>query len=105
MKILSVETKLLNVDDRKDRHHEPNSPFSVYLSRYSDSLQAGQRGDENLVGVRFSALIQTGPGAHPGSYKQATGLSHWYCGRGVALTTTPSSAKVKERVELYICSP
>ena len=32
-------------------------------------------------------------------------LSHGYSSRGVALTTTPSSLEVKERVGLYLCSP
>jgi len=39
-----------------------------------------------LVGVGFSALVQTGPGAHPTSC-----FDH----------SPPSSAEVKERVELY----
>jgi hypothetical protein len=33
------------------------------------------------------------------------GLSRGYSGRGVAMTTTPSSAEVKGRVELYLYSP
>jgi hypothetical protein len=32
-------------------------------------------------------------------------LSRGYSGLGVALITTPSSAEVKERVELYLYSP
>jgi hypothetical protein len=56
--------------------------------------------------VRFSAPIQAGSGAHPASYTMRTrsflgvvcpghGVDHW----------SPSSAEVKERVELYLYSP
>jgi hypothetical protein len=43
------------------------------LSRYSDSLRAGRSGDRILVEARFSALVQTGPGAHPASCTMGTG--------------------------------
>jgi hypothetical protein len=39
----------------------------------SDSLQAGRSGDRIPVEVRFSAAIQTGPGAHPASCTMGTG--------------------------------
>jgi len=59
-------------------------------------------GNRILVGARFSAHVQTGPGAHPASY--TTG-SESFQGterpeRGVGHPPS-SSAKVKERVELY----
>ena len=38
-------------------------------------------------GARFSAPVQTGPGAHPASCTISTGLFPWVNGRGVALTT------------------
>ena len=58
------------------------------------------------MGARFSAPVQTGPGAHPSSFTMGTrsfpevkrpgrGLDH----------PPPSSAEVKERVELYLYSP
>jgi len=44
------------------------------FSRYSNSLWAGRSGDRMLVGARFSAPVQTGPGAHPASYTMGTGF-------------------------------
>jgi len=58
------------------------------------------------MGARFSAPIQTRPGAHPASYIMGTGS---FPGikrpeRGVDHPPT-SSAEVKERVEIYLYSP
>ena len=46
---------------------------TAYRSRYSNWLLAGQSGDRFLVGERYSAPVQTGPGAHSASYKMGTG--------------------------------
>jgi len=66
------------------------------LSRYSDSLWAERFGDRIPMAARFSAHVQTGLMAHPASYTPlGTGsFPRWL--------PTPSSADVKERVELYI---
>ena len=58
---------------------------SEELSRYSESLRAGRSGDRIPVGVRFSAPVQTAPGAHPASYTMGTGSFPWVKrpGRGV----------------------
>jgi hypothetical protein len=76
------------------------------LSRYSDSLRAGRSKDRIPVGARFSAPVQTGPGARPASYTVGTrsfpGVKWPGCGVD---HTPPSSAEVKERVELYLYSP
>jgi hypothetical protein len=63
-------------------------------------------GDQIPVGARFSAPIQTGPGAHPASNTMGTmsfpGVK--LLGRGID-HPHPSRAKVKERAELYLYSP
>jgi hypothetical protein len=89
----------------------PQCPFSAILrlcpllSYYSDSLRAGRSGDRISVGARFYAPVHTGPAAHPASYTTGTGSSPgikrpWH---GVD-HPLPSSAEVKERVQLYIYS-
>jgi len=72
---------------------------------YSDSLRAGRSGDQIQEGSRFSAPVQTGPGAHPASYTMGTGSFPEVKrpGRGVN-HPPPSSAEVKERIELYLYS-
>jgi len=58
------------------------------------------------VGARYSATVQTSPGAHPASHamytgsfprlkRQEHGVDH----------PAPSSAEAKERVELHLFSP
>jgi hypothetical protein len=58
------------------------------------------------VGTRFSAPVQTSPGAHPTFYTMGTrsfpGVK--WPGRGVD-HPPPSSTEVKETVELYLYSP
>ena len=66
-------------------------------------------GIESRCEVRFSAPDQTVCGAHPASYKMGTvsvpvGRGGKWLGRGVD-HPPPSSTEVKERLELYICSP
>ena len=78
------------------------------LSRYSDSLRAGQSRDRIPVGgrKRFSSPVQTGPVAHPVSYTMGTGsLSGGKAAVAWRWPPTPSSAEVKERVQIYLYSP
>ena len=70
-----------------------------------DWLWAGWSGDGIAVGARFSAPIQTRPGAHSASYIIGTGCFPGGKAARVWLwPPTPSSAEVKGRVELYIYS-
>jgi len=59
-----------------------------------------------LVGARYSALVQNGPGAHPTSFTVGTGSFPGVRGPGCGVDhPLPSSAdEVKEKVELYLYS-
>jgi hypothetical protein len=85
---------------------------SIYCVLFSEGIlfrwfATGWRsGDRMPVGARFSAPVQTDTGAHPASLQWVTdplpggkeaGEWRW--------PLTPPSAKVKERVELYLYSP
>ena len=78
------------------------------LSRCSDSVLAGRYVNRIPVWTRFSAPVQTGPGVHPASYTMRTGFfprdeaAVAWCGVN---PPPPSSAEVKERMEVYIYSP
>ena len=79
----------------------PNASGPGYLSRYSDKLRTGRSRDRIPMEARFSAPLQTGPGAHPASYTMGTesfpGVQR--PGRGVD-HPPPSRAEVEGRVEL-----
>jgi hypothetical protein len=59
-------------------------------------------GMESQWGARFSAPVQTSPGAHPASYAMGTGSFPGLKRPGRGVHPHPSSAEVKERVELYL---
>jgi hypothetical protein len=50
-----------------------NSYYEPLQTRYSDSLLAGRSEVRIPVEARFSAPVQTGPGAYPASYIMSTG--------------------------------
>jgi hypothetical protein len=63
-------------------------------------------GIESRWGTRFSAPVQTDPGAHPASYTMGTGSLPGVKRPGRDIDhPLPSGAEVKERVELYLYSP
>jgi hypothetical protein len=64
-------------------------------------------GIESRLGARFSAPVQTGPGAHQASCTMGTGsFPGVESGRGVTLTPHPLLVpKSKNRVQLYLYSP
>ena len=62
-------------------------------------------GIESRWGVRFSAPVQAGSEAHPDFYTMDTGSFLGIKWRGLGIDhRPPSSAEVKERVELYLSS-
>jgi len=69
-------------------------------SHSDESLRAGRSGDRIPVGARYSATVQTGPGAHPTSCAMAVKRPR----RG-GDQRTPCRAEAKELVELYLYSP
>ena len=75
---------------------------------YICELELGteDRRDRIPMTARFSAAVHTGLGAHPASYTKDTGSFPGVKrpGRGVD-HQSPSSAEVKERIELYTYSP
>jgi hypothetical protein len=57
-------------------------------------------------GARFSTPVQTDPGGHPVSYRNVFGSFPGVKWPGRCVNHPPrSSAEVRERVELYFCSP
>jgi len=63
-------------------------------------------GIKSRWGARFSTPVQTSPGAHPASYTMGTGSFSGV--KRLEYGTDhppPTSAGVKERVELYLYSP
>jgi hypothetical protein len=81
--------------------------YSFLSSRYSERLRAGRPGDRIPVGARFSAPVQTGPGAHPASCTMGTwSFLGVESGRGMTLTPHPLLVpRSKNRVALYLYSP
>jgi hypothetical protein len=87
-----------NISDMKDEKD---------LIQYKNGSKGKNPGQKKIpVGARFSAPVQTGPGAYPTSCTMGTGSFPGVKrpGRGVD-HPPPSSAEVKKRVELYIYSP
>jgi hypothetical protein len=93
------ESLWLHNSNQHLRHYQPLRRCEVI--RDSDSLRAGRSGDWIPVGARFSAPVQTDPGAHPASCTMIfTGVKRLE--RGVD-HLHPYSAEVKERVN-YTCT-
>jgi len=101
---------------RNTRREETTWKYlDVYRITILEGNESGYGLDDWMLGVRFPAgagnfchhCVQTGSGAHPASYTMGTGgLSQGVRRPGnKADNSPPSSAEVKERVELYLKSP
>jgi hypothetical protein len=56
----------------------PTVCWSESCGWYSDLLWTGQFGVQTIMGVKFSALIQTGPCAYPASYTMGKAVGMWW---------------------------
>jgi len=62
----------------------------LFADWFKQDYNLHRSGDRNPVGTRFSASVQTGPGAHTASCKMGTGsFPGVKSGRGVTLTPHP----------------
>ena len=73
--MLSSSFVSLRGDPESDgfRHFFRETAARLFRTPYSESIRAGRSGNRISVGARLSALVQTGPGAHPASYTMGTG--------------------------------
>jgi hypothetical protein len=81
------------------------SSFSlIVVGRYSESLCVGRSGERIPVDARFSAPVQTGPGAHPASCTMGTGSFPGVKRPGCGAEHPPRSSAEVKRIELYLYS-
>jgi hypothetical protein len=87
-------------DKQKDAVTEQPAVYTSVLQ--TDSYGMDGRAIESRWGAKFTAPVQIGHGAHPPSDTISSGLKR--PGRSFS-HPLPSSAQVKERVELYLYKP
>jgi hypothetical protein len=95
--------------DRKKSNGRQNSNWHrIKWKLFTNTVQerSGRSGDRTQVEAKFSAPVQTGPGAHPVSFTMGTGTfpEVKQPGRGADHPST-STAEVKETVQLHVYSP
>jgi hypothetical protein len=97
------------------KHRDFIFTFNIMSRDRSVCIATGYELDDQMIGVRFSVkagnfslrhCVQTGSGAHPVSYPVSTGGSFPGVKRSgcEAGHSSPSTAEVKECVELYLRS-
>ena len=98
-----VRTKLNSLMQASNTNN--NNP-SHYVCRYSDSLRDWAVRGSSSGGTRFSTTLQTGPETHPAFYTTGTAYFPGVKRPGHRIDhSPPSTAEVKEGVELYLYSP
>jgi hypothetical protein len=75
-----------NIEVRSCNH---SCSGEAIIITYSHSLMAQRSGDRIPVRARFSAPVQTGPGAHPASYTMGSGSFRGKAVRAWCLPPTP----------------
>jgi hypothetical protein len=63
------------------------------------------QGIETRWEAKFSAAVHAGPEAHPVSYTRGPGSVLWVKRPGLGVDHTPTSADLRERLELHLYSP
>lgn len=95
-------------DCTTERHFIPHIElnWARYSSLYRYSFRIGRSGDRIPAKTKFSATVQTGPGAHYASRNMGTGsfFREW-SGPGVALTTCPHQAPRLNKKYSQISTP
>ena len=86
-------------------HYVPEVLGPGQLSRYSDWLRAGRSGDRIPVGARFSAPVQTDPGAHPAFCTMGTGSFPGVKRLGRSVDHPPHLAPRLKKEQSYTSTP
>jgi hypothetical protein len=96
---MTRDLRKLRSDELHTSHPSANINFADHIIKGGPGSSVGIATDYGLdgpgiasrwVGARFSAPVQTGPGAHPASCTMGTGsFPGVKCGWGVLLTTHP----------------
>ena len=77
------------------------SPKVGWDNRTGRTIRGSHPGEEQDL----PPSVPTDPGAHPASYIMGTGVLPGVMRMGHFVDPLPSSVEVKERLELYLCSP
>jgi hypothetical protein len=85
--------------------HTVTDPCNSNRGRNSESPRAGWFRSRNLIGAKFSAPVQTGPGAHPASYIPFTGSFPAASRPGSGVDHLPHLAPRLKKVHIYISTP
>jgi hypothetical protein len=90
----------------KQVKHKLINQHLLHYNKWLDSLRAGRGpGIESRWGARFSAPVQTGPGAHPASYTTGTGPFPVVKRKGCGVDHSPHLAPRLMKEKSYTSTP